>query len=185
MTQPAHQVCPFCAVDDDVQLLHIGDEWIFTCSNAGHPRYEWRPTVAARRLTYRSGIGEELGVYDALLAIVGDEWLEYGVIEHLFSAVCRKEYDFLVQRYGHTAIAEGDLKYSASAFLGGALGQLYREGLVVSEFGPATGYWSYNGQVGWYAEASTTAARADGRSWKDYAEMELRSDPATWPALRP
>jgi len=46
-------------------------------------------------------------------------------------------------------------RYTASSFLGSALGQLWREGLVAGWMVKATGYWSYNGNVGGYGPIGT------------------------------
>lgn len=180
-TRPARQICPVCGLDDDVLLTGVGVEWIMTCSNPRHPLYEWRPTEQARGLhTYRSGIGEELGVYDDLLACVTEGLAEYGVIEHRFAERARDTYDTLVRRYGHTAL--GPSRYTASSFLGGALGQLWREDLVTGLWGPATGYWAYNGQVGAYGPAGTPESERI-LTWALFAEETLGLDPASWPAL--
>jgi hypothetical protein len=180
VAQPARQVCPLCGFDDDVEVLFAADEWIFSCVNRGHPRYEWRPVVAAADVTYRSGVGEEWGVYDTLLGCLGDGWSEYGVLEHRFAERSREAYDFLVRRYGHTALAQ--TKYSASAFLGGALGQLFREGAIRGRWGKATGYWRYNGQIGTYAPLAT-ADEASVLLWEDFATDTLAVSPLDWPAL--
>lgn len=62
------------------------------------------------------------------------------------------------------------------------LGQLWREDLASGVWGPATGYWSYNSQVGAYAtpEASEDTAIL---SWAEFASNELGADPYDWPAL--
>jgi hypothetical protein len=89
-------------------------------------------------------------------------------------------YRTLVDRYGHTA--NGPSKYTTSSFLGGALGHLWREGSVAGRWGPATGYWRYNSQVGTYAPSSTPE---DGEvlSWAEFARETLNVDPRDWPPL--
>lgn len=179
--KPAHQVCPICAFDDDVETLLAADEWVMTCRNQKHPLFEWRPKdQGAKPGSYRTGVGEELGVYDDLLACVCDGFAEYGVIEHRYSKRVPEAYQFLVTRYGHTAKAPSH--YTASAFLGGALGQLWREALVEGVWGPATGYWSYNGRVGSYAP-SGTPEDSHILSWEHFAEKTLGVDPYDWPPL--
>jgi hypothetical protein len=164
-----------------VEVIHVDDEWLMICEDGCHPRYEWRPTTQAGSLTtYRNGLGQELGVYDSLLRCVVDGMAEYGVIEHRFAALERPAYDFLVKRYGHRA--QGPSRYTASAFIGGALGQLWREGLVAGVWGPATGYWSYNGQVGAYGPAGASDG-SEILSWDTFATETLEVDPLDWPAL--
>ncbi len=52
--------------------------------------------------------------------------------------------------YSHTALG-GTPGYSASALIGGALGKLQRDGLLVRVLRKSTDYWSYNGQLNTYA----------------------------------
>lgn len=179
--QPALQVCPVCGYDDEVKTFKVDDDWVMTCEYQAHPPYEWRPAGQyARTLSYRTGIGEELGVYDTLLECVTAEMTEYGIIEHLFAQADPASYAALVKRYKHRAVEPS--KYTASSFLGGALGQLWREELVVGTWGPATGYWSYNGQVGCYV-LPPTAEDPPIRSWADYATGTLDVPAGDWPAL--
>jgi hypothetical protein len=181
MARPARQICQVCA-HDEVDVVLVDDVWLMICEDGCHPRYEWNPTPEARLTgSYRNGLGQELGVYDALLDCVVDGLAEYGVVEHRFAERSRSAYDFLVNRYGHTA-KPGPSRYTASAFLGGALGQLWREELVDGGWGPATGYWSYNGEVGAYGPPGTSV-ESEILSWEDYAVDVLKVDPGDWPAL--
>ena len=181
MAQPALQVCPICALDDDVAIQKVDDEWVMTCASAEHPPFEWRPASQYQKtISYRTGIGEELGVYDTLLECLLPGLSEYGVIEYRFSQADPSTYRHLLDRYGHTAIAPS--KYTTSSFLGGALGALWREGAVTGTWGPATGYWSYNQTVGTYGPAGTPADRPI-LSWTTYATDTLGVDPATWPPV--
>ncbi|MEZ5202895.1 MAG: hypothetical protein R2701_00475 [Acidimicrobiales bacterium] len=125
MAQPALQVCPICALDDDVAIQKVDDEWVMTCASAEHPPFEWRPASQYQKtISYRTGIGEELGVYDTLLECLLPGLSEYGVIEYRFSQADPSTYRHLLDRYGHTALAPS--KYTTSSFLGGALGALAR-----------------------------------------------------------
>lgn len=149
------------------------------CDDGCHPVFEWNPTVGKADLrTHRSGFGEELGVYDSLLECVNAGAAEYGVIEYRFATSERAAYDRLVRRYGHRALAPA--KYTASSFLGNALGQLWRERTIGAWMVKATGYWSYNGRIGGYASAGTESS-ASVLSWEDFARQQLDIDPAEWP----
>ena len=179
--RPANQVCPICAYDDDVDIVLANDEWVMTCTSCSHPPFEWRPTEQYyKQLSPRSGIEEELGVYDILLECVDGSFAEFGIIEYHIWERAPRTYTILAERYGHTAY--GPSKYTASAFLGGALGQLWRERLVDGVWGPATGYWSYNGVVGAYARMGTPHDTPIA-SWQDFARTTLRLDPDDWPPL--
>lgn len=188
-TKPANQICPVCAHGDDVTVLKVEDDWVMTCEDGCHPLFEWKPTMTKAGVSaHRSGLGEELGVYDTLLACVAEGAAEYGVIEYRFVERDRGTYDVLVQRYGHRA--KEPRKYTASSFLGGALGQLWREQLITGWFVPATGYWKYNSSIGAYAPAGTTSSD-ELLSWERFATKQLhvdatsgrRSNPAPDPHL--
>src|SRR4051794_23894099 len=105
-SKPARQVCPICAYDDIEVVKTADDEWVMICGDSNHPPYEWRPTVAKSALSGRSGIAQELGVYDDLLECVVDGVAEYGVIEYRFSQLAPETYRTLLRRYGHRALAE-------------------------------------------------------------------------------
>jgi len=102
------------------------------------------------------------------------------VIEYRYSQRSPASYTLLVDRYGHTA--SGPTRYSASSFLGGALGQLWREGLITGVSGRATGYWSYNTRVGAYGPGGTPESD-EILSWADFAGNTLGVDPFDWPPL--
>jgi hypothetical protein len=59
-------------------------------------------------------------------------------------------YAELLSNYGHTSL--GPKKYTTSAFIASALGRLSRHGEIELLGGrPATGFWSYNQSVGYWA----------------------------------
>lgn len=182
------QVCPLCGLDDDV--VFEPDESgapVFVCRAGGdlHP-YEWRvPTLDPTAvLSPRTGVGEELGVYDDLptVLIPGEPFVEYGVVEHRYARQYPKPYRELLERYGHTAIEPK--RYTASAFLGRALGTLFHEGTLACRYAvPATGRWSYNSDISAWALPGRGAEENDRVvSWVEFAEQE-GFDPETWPAL--
>ncbi len=152
--RPANQVCPICAYDDDVDIVLADDEWVMTCTSRSHPPFEWRPTEQYyKQLSPRSGIGEDLGVYDVLLECVDGSFAEFGVIEYHFWERDRGRTPFW---WNATATRHtGPASTPHLHFRAGALGQLWRERLVDGVWGPATGYWSYNGVVGAYARMGT------------------------------
>jgi hypothetical protein len=181
-TRPGNQVCPICGHDDDVEILRAGDEWVMRCDARSHPPFEWRPEAQYHRhLSPRSGVAEELGVYDDLLQCVHDGFAEYGIVEYRFAEHAPQTYRTLVDRYGHTAF--GPKKYTTTAFLAGALGQLWREQSVLGVSARATGYWSYNRFAGAYAPPGTPLDSPIA-SWEDFARSGLGVDPLDWPPLR-
>lgn len=178
--QPSRQVCPICA-HDEARVFKVDDDWVMSCEDQCHPLYEWRPAGQhTRHLTYRNGLGHELGVYDTLLECVGEDLVEYGVGEHRCAAADPAAYKVLVERYGHRAVRPS--KYTASSFRGGALGQLWQEKLVTGTWDPATGYWSYNREVGCYAIAGTSEG-SPFLSWEEYAMDTLNVPARDWPVF--
>ena len=120
-----------------------------TCSGCGN---SWAPKPETVAGIGRSGLAVELGVYEDLLACLpaGAPWTEHGVIEHRFRLRRPEVYQHLLRTYGHHA--EGTNKgWSTSMFLAGAMGQLQREGLLVTRRAKPTGYWSYLGAVSYRA----------------------------------
>ncbi|MCY3851387.1 MAG: hypothetical protein OXF75_11415 [Acidimicrobiaceae bacterium] len=177
-------VCPKCSYDDSIiEFLDDGKQTLY-CESC---KYPWNPTLQSNgrsNLDARTGIGEEWGVYDALIQCVdnSDQWLEYGIIEHRYKLVHPTTYAQMVRRWGHTA--QSRTKYSASSFLGGCLGRLATEGVISTRrHRTTTGYWSYLPEV-------THAARCPAPpeehflSWHDYA-VGNGLDPFKWEFTRP
>jgi hypothetical protein len=183
-TRPARQVCPLCALDDDELVTWMPDApglWRYTCTNHTPP-YTWLTAgQGAFDDTGSSGIAEDLGVYDDLLAVFAEPgpYFEWGIVEHRYAQKRRDVYAELVSKYSHTAL--GPTQYSASAFPRLAAGKLAREGHLALRWIPATGYWSYNGTISAFALAPASDD-APVLSWSDYATTE-GFDPRDWPAL--
>lgn len=152
------QVCPFCADADAVSRIPIGDGlWRYTCSyvrkHVQPAPYSWDGSDDERLAEDSGGTGlaEELGLYDDLLCclVAGEPWIEYGIVEHRLGQLQPKTYAELLERYGHTR--QGPKKYTASAFVASSLGWMREHGMVEWQEGPATGYWSYNSVVSYWA----------------------------------
>lgn len=178
------QVCPLCGIDDEVVREREGDGVVrFTCvaDTNRHP-YEWRVRGGRQDFGVPSdGVGAELGVYDTLVSVFEPEapLVEYGVVEHRFALADPNTYRELVRRYRHTAY--GPTRYSASAFLGGALGLLAREEILVYQPCTATGYWKYNSKISAWGLPSETTERPLV-TWSAFA-LESGHSPNDWPAL--
>jgi hypothetical protein len=183
MAKPALQVCPLCGIHGEVTQHPDGpDLWRFVCSGPHHDGdHTWYPTVEFAPTSERTGVGAELGVYDDLVTCINaQELVEYGIVEYRYAHLNRAAYLELVRRFGHRSL--GAKKFTASAFLARALGQLSTEGLTVSRWAKATGYWDYNGKVSAWARPETSDS-IPVTSWSDFA-ISKGFDPIAWPWAR-
>jgi hypothetical protein len=153
----SRQVCPFHS-DEDVLGSPLGNDgsYVFVCElRRGHPApgpYSWVQSPEPPDQAGIGGLAEELRLDLELPAALGayrGRWVEYGVLEATYAARNPSDFAQLVGRYGHTAIKP--TRYSASAFLAFTLGRLSLDGSILFHIGPATGRWSYNGQIFWWA----------------------------------
>jgi hypothetical protein len=128
---------------------------------------------------YPAGLAADLGLYDDLPALITDpdELLEYGVVEYRYGTEHPKEYAQLLRTYGHSSL-KSRRGYTSSSFIAGVLSRLWTRGVLLGEFGPATGYWSYNGTVSHWAPAGASPTRVI--SWRGFAESQ-GLDPQRWP----
>jgi hypothetical protein len=171
-------------MDDDITWEVEGPGlWRFTCANPAHGEsYSWLTTGRDRHTeSGNEGICNDLHLYEDLLRCVipGEAYLEYGVIEYRYALANPETYKKLVSTYSHTALGETP-GYSASALIGGALGKLPRDGLLVRVLRKSTGYWSYNGQLNTYALSPGPTDEAT-ITWAGFA-TDLDLDPNAWPA---
>jgi hypothetical protein len=80
--------------------------------------------------------------------------------------------------YSHTGFKK-PIEYSASAFIGSAIGKLGRDGLLVRVPYRATAFWNYNGMLhGWALTPGPGSEEV--LTWKAYAQG-LGLDPNEWP----
>ena len=165
------EVCPFHA-DDDVAGAWVSDEvgWSFTCDRRGHPQpgpFSWLRPPEPPDIGEMTGIAAELGLDVSLPEVLKEyrgTWVEYGVLERAFAVANPEQWRFLMDRYGHTAVAAK--QYTVSAFLGGVLGRLWRSGVVAGFTGEATGRWAYNRTTGYWA-LFPEPDRSSRLSWAD------------------
>jgi hypothetical protein len=152
----SRQVCPFHS-DEDVPGAQTNDvELTYTCERTtGHPKpgpHQWTGPLEVAGLTELGGLADELSLSTELPAAIATypgKWLEFGVVEAAYADRRPKDFEMLVERYSHTAIAA--TQFSVSAFLAGVLGRLGKAGFVLYHDGPATGRWNYNGRISWWA----------------------------------
>ena len=191
---PTTIMCNKCFRADDVtfEVNFLTVKWDYQCGGAihGETPYVWsvEPTKAGNYAAPRDGELADLGVYDDLLLCIraDDPWLEYGVIEDRYRNLRSDTYASLVAKYSHSArnaIRGGpdvnpDRRSKLSVRLASALSHLEGAGLIAKNFGPATGYWDYNGIISHWAPLPSPA-QENVLSWWDYA-IEEGLDPANW-----
>src|SRR5690349_20828404 len=148
------EVCPMHTDEDPREGAVVPESggWAFRCpitTGHAHPgAYNWERTPPPPDLPEIGDLATELGLDVALPAIVRQfdtKWVEYGVVEEALAAQFPDAFEFLVGRYGHTAIAS--TTYSSSAFIGATLNRLAADGEFEVRRERATGRWSYNQDV--------------------------------------
>lgn len=151
------QICPFHA-GDWCEGTRLSDGSVaYTCSlRRGHPGdmpWSWSesppPPPSAPGM---SGLSEELDLateLPAALAVLGDGWFEYGLVERSYATRRPEDFARLVGQWGHTAIKE--TQYSASAYLARILGLLGRQQAIGFHPGKGTGRWSYNADISYWS----------------------------------
>lgn len=154
------QICPFHS-DEEVDGVKQADgSYVFRCERRGHPfgaAYEWQHFEPSPGMDPGDGVTAEFDLLaelkEALAAVSATHWVEYGMIEREYAHRRPRDFTELVKRYGHTA--RQWKQYTVSALLGRTLARLHDVGEVHFRWLPATGYWSYNGRIGWFALGPT------------------------------
>ena len=157
--RPARQVCPLCGSDDAIEVETLAPgAWRYTCGNERRhgARGPWSwigREVSSPEEDVVEGKAAELGLYDDLprCLVAGEPFVEYGIVEYRYSKLRPSTYKRLIDDYGHTR--QGPKKYTASAFIASALSRLADLSELTFFVGPATGYWSYNSTISYWALA--------------------------------
>lgn len=169
--------CPKCfSADDVLPPRRLPDHLLqYRCTNhRAHGDHEWFTT----RDAVQPPSEVQQGVTDDLLEPLnhcvdaGDPFVEFGIVEHRLRTRFPDRFDEHVAEQGHSMF--GSRAYTASSVrFGVALGWLERMGELVSEYGPATGAWHYNGQVTYWAR--TAPPDRQRTSWSEYCAEIGRS----------
>lgn len=181
MTTPSKQVCPLCGRDDTVDHHGIKDgKWLFRCSNRRkHPEpLDWASSdVTPDEDDREPGVMEEFGLFQDLphCLSAGEPFVEYGVVEHRYRQLQPDTFKLIVAKYGHRAIEVGR-PYTTSGFMASALRILANRDEVELRWGTATGFWTYDGTVGYWALAP--ASSNELLTWQAFAKSE-GLDPVT------
>lgn len=175
---PPPEVCPLCGYDDDVTVSELSGEaeWLFRCP--GHPRHHPEPYTWAVShqvpFSGHEGICAELGLYEDLPLCLhtGEGWVEHGIVEYRYKTARPNQYRKLIDLYGH--ISRERKYYTASVPIARTLGQLAKEGVIAYRARlPATGLWSHNGTVGYWAPHEPgDGAYATWSSWAKSHDLD-------------
>lgn len=181
---PSSQICAICVHDDDVTHAKLAPGiYEYTCTGRYHdaPRV-WEVDATGATFPAWEGVMGELGLYEDLprCLVAGEPFVEYGVVEHRYSTQFPKGFAAVLARHPHRRDQKG-LDYSASMFIASALSRLQREGDLLKKFGKATGSWSYNGEISYWALAPQPGPGPD-LTWAAYDEGEDPADEDSSPA---
>lgn len=166
--------CPKCFNADDVRPPRRLPDGVLhhRCANEAHGDHEWFTTSgpAAPPAAVHNGVTDDL--LEPLKQCVrdGEPFVEFGIVEHRLRGMFPDLFAAHVADQGHSMF--GSRPYTASSVrFGVALGRLQQAGELVSEYGPATGAWHYNGQVTYWAKTTAPGRR----SWAEYCAENGRS----------
>jgi len=170
--------CTKCFRADDVSYQHLPDKMVqYVCSgpHEGSGEHTWITSLSSAMWSTEgeNGVTDEL--LDPLLASVvpGEPFVEYGVVEHRFRLVNPDLFAAHIHDRGHSMLAPAQATASSVRFAA-TLGRLARNGELVSVYGPATGAWSYNTRVTYWARPP--APSAPHVSWSAYCAGLNRTD---------
>lgn len=164
---------------DEVEYRRLPDRLVeYTCAgrHGGSGEHTW--LVSQAKVGW-SAAAEE-GVTDELLepllgcVLPGEPFVEFGIVEYRLRLDRLDLFVAHVRERGHVMLAPGVATASSVRF-SLALGRLARSGELVSRYGPATGAWSYNSQVTYWARPPAPNTEL---SWSDYCASLGRS--AQW-----
>jgi hypothetical protein len=175
------QVCPLCALDDEVTAVPLGPGvFEYNCGNKrGHPSraaYRWTgsdPGVGENFSDEVTGPAAELGMLDDLRACLKAEegWVEYGIVEDRYAKLNPEAFDQLRERYGHRILGpQRTGRHTASVYIARVLAMLRDRDMIAFSYGPATGPWSYNGSISYWARLPAPVANKR-ITYAEYAEQ--------------
>ncbi|MDN5931322.1 MAG: hypothetical protein L0I24_09705 [Pseudonocardia sp.] len=168
--------CPKCFSADDVSYRRMPDQMVEYVCAGDHGEHVWIASQSAASWTTDAveGVTDELMEPLLQCVVVGEPFVEYGIVEHRLMLARPDLFAAHVRDRGHVMLAPGVATASSVRFAA-ALGRLARTGELVSRYGPATGAWSYNTQVTYWARPP---APTGDLSWSAYCVERGRPD--TW-----
>lgn len=169
--------CPRCLRADDVSYQRLqGRTAVYTCADdhSGDGAHTWVRAGDEGDLYQdaRAGATDELLEPLAACVLPHESFAEYGVIEYRFRQRHPDLFAHHVRELGHVLL--GPKPYTATSVrFGVALSRLARSGDLVSRYGPATGAWSDNGQITYWA--APPASPGEPLTWETFCAETGRS----------
>ncbi|MFC5138414.1 hypothetical protein ACFPK1_09250 [Actinomycetospora rhizophila] len=176
------QTCPSCFRADDVRWSRLPEQMVsYVCDDphGGAGPRTWTAVAGSRRPTETDTAGVTDELLEPLFRCVrdGDPFVEYGVVEYRL----RQEHPDLflshVTDRGHAILGHRQATASSVRFAA-ALGRLADRQALLKRPGPATGAWSRNERVTYWARPP--APDGPPVTWASFCESIGRS--ADWTA---
>jgi len=170
--------CTKCSRAEDVSYKRLPAKMVqYLCVNAheGGGEHTWIWSLSSMTLTSEGEEGVTDELLEPLLACVlpGEPFVKYGVVEHRFRLANPELFVAHIKDRGH--VMHGTTQATATAVrFTATLGRLARAGELVSVYGPATGAWSYNTRVTYWARPPAPSGAYV--SWSDYCAGLNRTD---------
>jgi hypothetical protein len=152
--------CPRCFSAEDVTWQRLPDRTVlYTCDrrHGGEGPHTWLKSLDQLALHEEAaeGVTDELLEPLSSCVLAGEPFVEYGVVEYRFRQRFSELFKQHVLERGHGVF--GPKAYTASSVrFGVALARLARSKELVSRYDTATGAWSYNGQITYWARPPVT-----------------------------
>lgn len=172
------QVCQKCALDDAVSWVPLGPGiFEYTCTNSRRHRdgmpHVWQGS-AYETLTASpeaEGPAAELGMLDDLPQCVspGEGWVEYGIVEDRYAKLNPQAFEALRQQYGHRVLGPVvNPRHTASVYIARVLAMLRDREILAMNYGKATGEWSYNGTISYWAKPPPGPPKSQKLTYAEY-----------------
>lgn len=145
----------------------------FTHGDDGH--ISWEGTKGGIAISSDGVTAELVDPFERILRKLPHALIEYGVLEYRLRLDFPDLFASHVAARGHHVISTGQAATASSVRFTAALLRLQRAGTVAYEMRPATGAWSYNAKVSYWALIPPPPAGAT-LTWADYC-AQLGRDP--------
>lgn len=171
------QTCPICFRADDVRWSRLPEQSIsYVCDDphGGAGPNSWTAVTGSREPTEAATAGVTAELLEPLLRCVreGDPFVEYGVVEYRLRTGFPALFHAHVADRGHSILGHRQATASSVRFAA-TLGRPADQGALLKTWGPATGAWSRNERVTYWARPP--APVGPQLTWADFCASISRS----------